>query len=309
MRAAGAQEAVEPRGDRAIASASRPSTPSAPRSRARCRWCRASARSPGSSRTRSEHYREAALSARSTSSRPRPAGCSLHLDNNVNTAASLIAGDAREARPVAAQDGVAPTRTELEAALRAERARILAHARALHPKASLEFAAAALTQELHLALARQPGPARAADRAAAPGARNAAAHAERALHDEQWETLGAILELLPLAAAHLKVVFAEHGETDFTEIAQAAVRALGTPDEPDRPPARARHAHQAHPGRRVPGHLVLAVRIARETHRRAGSPTTAARCSSSATRCSRSTASARPRSRSSSRPGSRASAA
>ena len=44
--------------------------------------------------------------------------------------------------------------------------------------------------------------------------------------------LGAILELLPLAAAHLKVVFAEHGETDFTEVAQAAVRALGTPEEP-----------------------------------------------------------------------------
>ena len=50
--------------------------------------------------------------------------------------------------------------------------------------------------------------------------------------DEQWQTLGAILELLPLAAAHLKVVFAEHGETDFTEVAQAAVRALGTPEEP-----------------------------------------------------------------------------
>ena len=28
------------------------------------------------------------------------------------------------------------------------------------------------------------------------------------------------------------MVFAEHGETDFTEVAQAAVRALGTPEEP-----------------------------------------------------------------------------
>ena len=50
--------------------------------------------------------------------------------------------------------------------------------------------------------------------------------------DEQWEALGAILELLPRAAAHLKLVFAERGETDFTEIAQGAVRALGTPDNP-----------------------------------------------------------------------------
>src|SRR6185369_11151885 len=50
--------------------------------------------------------------------------------------------------------------------------------------------------------------------------------------DEQWETLGAILELLPRAAAHLKLVFAERGETDFTEVAQGAVRALGTAESP-----------------------------------------------------------------------------
>src|SRR5207245_4120644 len=50
--------------------------------------------------------------------------------------------------------------------------------------------------------------------------------------DEQWQTLGAILELLPRAAAHLKLVFAERGETDFTEVAQGAVRALGTADSP-----------------------------------------------------------------------------
>src|SRR5919106_5871819 len=50
--------------------------------------------------------------------------------------------------------------------------------------------------------------------------------------DDQWQVLGAILELLPRAAAQLKVVFAERGETDFTEVAQAAVRALGTPEEP-----------------------------------------------------------------------------
>src|SRR5205085_125802 len=39
-------------------------------------------------------------------------------------------------------------------------------------------------------------------------------------------------ELLPRAAAHLKVVFAERGETDFTEVAQGAVRALGSPESP-----------------------------------------------------------------------------
>src|SRR6185295_2005168 len=49
---------------------------------------------------------------------------------------------------------------------------------------------------------------------------------------EQWEVLGAMLELLPRAAAHLKLVFAEAGETDFTEVAQGAVRALGAIDDP-----------------------------------------------------------------------------
>jgi len=46
------------------------------------------------------------------------------------------------------------------------------------------------------------------------------------------EVLAATVELLPRAAAHLKLVFAERNETDFTEIAQGAVRALGTIDEP-----------------------------------------------------------------------------
>src|SRR5205085_4777358 len=50
--------------------------------------------------------------------------------------------------------------------------------------------------------------------------------------DEQWQTLSAMLELLPRAAAHLKLVFAERGETDFSEVAQGAVRALGTADSP-----------------------------------------------------------------------------
>src|SRR5688572_29624784 len=50
--------------------------------------------------------------------------------------------------------------------------------------------------------------------------------------DYQWEVLEAILKLLPLAAAHLKVVFGERGEADFTEVSQGAVRALGHPDAP-----------------------------------------------------------------------------
>jgi ATP-dependent exoDNAse (exonuclease V) beta subunit len=50
--------------------------------------------------------------------------------------------------------------------------------------------------------------------------------------DYQWEVLEAILKLLPYAAAHLKLVFGERGEADFTEVAQGAVRALGSPEAP-----------------------------------------------------------------------------
>jgi len=53
-----------------------------------------------------------------------------------------------------------------------------------------------------------------------------------AFTDSQWELLGAIMHLLPRAVAHLKLVFQLHGQADFTEVAQGALRALGEPDAP-----------------------------------------------------------------------------
>ncbi len=50
--------------------------------------------------------------------------------------------------------------------------------------------------------------------------------------EAQWEALGAVVAMLPRAAAELQVVFAERGEIDFTGIAQAALRALGEADAP-----------------------------------------------------------------------------
>ncbi len=50
--------------------------------------------------------------------------------------------------------------------------------------------------------------------------------------DAQWEALGAMVAILPRAAAELQVVFAEHGAIDFTGLAQAAVAALGDEDQP-----------------------------------------------------------------------------
>lgn len=50
--------------------------------------------------------------------------------------------------------------------------------------------------------------------------------------DNQWQIIEALCELLLVAAAHLRVVFSERGQVDFSEIAQSAVHALGDPDEP-----------------------------------------------------------------------------
>ncbi|MBV9191709.1 MAG: UvrD-helicase domain-containing protein, partial [Betaproteobacteria bacterium] len=186
---------------------------------------------PGIVEEADEHYAEAGMRAVSELT---PAACSLlmHLDNNMDVAAKLIASMLAKRDQWLRKAGSAPSRKELELTLQRERARILAHARALHPKASVEFASAALTQQYSwrkqgnpVPLAQQTDELLAALKAVLrmPGERYT---------DEQWEVLGAILELLPRAAAHLKVVFAERGETDFTEIAQGAVRALGSPEHP-----------------------------------------------------------------------------
>ena len=50
--------------------------------------------------------------------------------------------------------------------------------------------------------------------------------------DAQWEALGAIARLLPLAAAQLKLVFQSRGRVDFTEVMHGAALALGAEDAP-----------------------------------------------------------------------------
>ncbi len=50
--------------------------------------------------------------------------------------------------------------------------------------------------------------------------------------DDEWEVLGAIVRLLPHATAHLWAVFGREAQCDFTEISQAAARALGEDDAP-----------------------------------------------------------------------------
>ncbi len=50
--------------------------------------------------------------------------------------------------------------------------------------------------------------------------------------DDQWQVLAALIELLPIAAAQLKVIFQQQSQCDFSEIAQAALLALGAPEQP-----------------------------------------------------------------------------
>src|SRR5688572_17366439 len=186
---------------------------------------------PGIVEDAQEHYRAA---AQRTIDELSPAACRLllHLDNNMSTAASLIAAMLAKRDQWLRKTGVAPTRAELEASLQAERARILAHARALHPKASPEFAALALTQNYTWRQRGNPVPPAQQTEPLRQILETLLRMPSERYDDDQWETLGAILELLPRAAAHLKVVFGERSETDFTEIAQGAVRALGTPENP-----------------------------------------------------------------------------
>jgi ATP-dependent exoDNAse (exonuclease V) beta subunit len=50
---------------------------------------------------------------------------------------------------------------------------------------------------------------------------------------DQWQTLEALIELLPLAVVELKEIFCLHGQVDFIEIAGAAHAALGSVTTPE----------------------------------------------------------------------------
>ncbi|MGB0722319.1 MAG: UvrD-helicase domain-containing protein [Gammaproteobacteria bacterium] len=50
--------------------------------------------------------------------------------------------------------------------------------------------------------------------------------------DRQWSVLQALFQVLPVAVAELHLVFQAHGQADFIEYSQGALRALGDPDAP-----------------------------------------------------------------------------
>ena len=50
--------------------------------------------------------------------------------------------------------------------------------------------------------------------------------------DAQWQFIRALVELLPLAAAELRLIFKAQNRADYTELTQRAALALGAPDDP-----------------------------------------------------------------------------
>jgi ATP-dependent exoDNAse (exonuclease V) beta subunit len=115
-------------------------------------------------------------------------------------AALLLTNDGNWRKLVAAAQGFPPP----SKATGAEKAR-----RQAHKQRALDLLAA---------LRAQPTlDARLHEAAQLPAARYA---------EPQWAVLGAIAQLLVLAAAHLKLVFARHGRVDFLEVAQRAHAAL-----------------------------------------------------------------------------------
>lgn len=50
--------------------------------------------------------------------------------------------------------------------------------------------------------------------------------------DEQWQIVEAMCELLIVAVGHLRLVFGQRGEVDFSEMAQSALQALGDDEAP-----------------------------------------------------------------------------
>jgi ATP-dependent helicase/nuclease subunit A len=154
-----------------------------------------------------------------------------HVDNNVDTATALIASMLARRDQWLRKTGNPPTRSELERSLSLERSRLLERAKALHPRASPEFADEVLTQE-GTWRKKAPYPGIVGNEPLRQALVALRTMPPERYTDAQWEVLEAIVKVLPRAVAHLKVVFAETGEADFTEIAQGALLALGTPDAP-----------------------------------------------------------------------------
>jgi ATP-dependent helicase/nuclease subunit A len=154
-----------------------------------------------------------------------------HLDNNVGNATEMLARMLARRDQWLRKTGIAPTREELESAFASERKKIIQRAQQLYPRASEEFARLALKEDFGWRK-KAPDPGIVGNEPIRLALCTLLGLPPEKYKEEQWAALEAMLSLLPLAAAELKLVFAARGEADFTEIAQGAVRALGSVEDP-----------------------------------------------------------------------------
>src|SRR5216117_1893211 len=156
-----------------------------------------------------------------------------HLDNNVPLATGLLANMLDNRDRWLRKTGAVPTRAELESVLALERERLLNRARALYPKASEQLAREVLTKDGKWRKSPVPAPEHLTKIAGLREALFVLCNMPPAEYDDrQWEALEAILALLKPVVAHLKVLFGERGQADFTEFAHGALEALGSVDDP-----------------------------------------------------------------------------
>jgi len=164
-----------------------------------------------------------------------------HLDNDVARVEQLLAGMLRR-RDHWIRHHRRLDRAALEAALAAERDRLVARARELDPGAPAANADAWQARAAALLTKQGEWRKRSQEAQALTGAPDgeelraalaALLDMPPATYSEaQWEALAAIGNLLPHALAQLKVVCQARGQVDFTEVAQAALRALGEDEAP-----------------------------------------------------------------------------
>jgi ATP-dependent helicase/nuclease subunit A len=164
-----------------------------------------------------------------------------HLDNDVAGLETLLVGMlARRDQWIRRVGGL--KRAALETALQHERERLADRARALYPGAAPGDVEAWRTLAQSL-LTKSGEWRRRSPEAQALAARDDEAALRDALaalvamppagyDDDQWALLESIGKLLVRASAELRVVFGSQGRVDFTELAQAALRALGEDDAP-----------------------------------------------------------------------------
>jgi ATP-dependent exoDNAse (exonuclease V) beta subunit len=188
---------------------------------------------PGILEDASDFYLESSFQTLSRFENPSVRKLLAHLDNDFAECARLLKSMLARRDQWLRRTGRAPTRREIEAALESERKALLSRAREFLPDASAGLAQEIFRKDSRELRKQHPLYDTLSGDEAACRALLALRDAPPATYEPaQWEALEAILALLPLAAAELKVLFAARGIADFTEVLQGAVRALGSSDDP-----------------------------------------------------------------------------